>query len=276
MNVMVAEHIGFCFGVMRALNIAKKTKEGTDKPVFTLGPLIHNPQAVHELEELGIHPINSLDEAHGGILIIRSHGVPPDVIEKAKEKGFEIVDATCPFVKRVQEYARKLCEEGYRVIVVGEENHPEVIGIIGHTGGKAEAMNKRRIPVIEDRDRIGMVAQTTQSIENLKLAISYVVERVKELKVYNTICNATYMRQQSTKLLAKEVDLMLVVGGKMSANTSRLVEIARNEGCETYHIETKEDIDPTWFSGKITVGVASGTSTPDWVIKDVVEYIKNL
>jgi len=277
MEIKVAENAGFCFGVMRALNIAKKVKSKSDSDVYTFGPLIHNMQVVEKMEEEGIHPIYSLENIKRPCkLIIRSHGVPPQVVNEAKKRGFDVIDATCPFVRRVQNFAQELKKEGYRVIVFGDDEHPEVKGIIGHAGKEAETMNLAHTPLFNANERIGLVSQTTQSIKNFIKAVGYIVERVQEVKIYNTICSATYLRQKSTENLSKEVKIMLVVGGRMSANTGRLKEISQSQGCETYHIETKEELKREWLIGKEKIGVTAGASTPSWIINDVIDGIKKM
>ena len=277
MEIRVAENAGFCFGVMRALNIAKKVREESDKDIYTFGPLIHNMQAVKKMEDEGIHPVYTLSEIKPPAkIIIRSHGVPPQTVKEAEKRGFEVIDATCPFVRRVQKFARELKDEGYRIIVFGDDEHPEVKGIIGYAEGKAETMNLKHTPIFNANEKIGLVSQTTQSVKSFIKAVGYVVERVQEVKIYNTICSATYLRQKSTQDLGKEVDIMIVVGGKMSANTGRLAEISKEQGCETHHIEVRSELKKEWFIGKNRVGVTAGASTPTWIIEDVIEGIKKI
>jgi len=277
MEITVAENAGFCFGVMRALNIAKKVRDESEKDVYTFGPLIHNMQVVKKMKEGGIHPIYNLSEIKPPAkIIIRSHGVPPQIVKEAEQQGFKIIDATCPFVRRVQKFARDLKNEGYRVIVFGDDEHPEVKGIIGYADGKAETMNIKHTPVFSANEKIGFVSQTTQSVKNFIKAVGYIAERVQEVKVYNTICSATYLRQKSTRDLGKEVEIMIVVGGKMSANTGRLAEISKAEGCETHYIEISSELKKEWFIHKNKIGITAGASTPSWIIEDVVETIKKI
>jgi len=277
MEIKVAENAGFCFGVMRALNIAKKVRNESDKDVYTFGPLIHNMQAVKKMEEEGIHPIYNLSDINPPAkIIIRSHGVPPQAVKEAEKKGFDVIDATCPFVRRVQKFAMELKNEGYRVIVFGDDEHPEVKGIIGYADGKAETMNLKHTPIFNANEKIGLVSQTTQSVKSFIKAVGYVVERVQEAKIYNTICSATYLRQKSTEDLGKEVETMIVVGGRMSANTGRLAEMSRSQGCETHHIEIGNELKREWFIDKEKVGVTAGASTPTWIIEDVIEGIKKI
>ncbi|MTI61104.1 MAG: bifunctional 4-hydroxy-3-methylbut-2-enyl diphosphate reductase/30S ribosomal protein S1 [Firmicutes bacterium] len=273
LEVYTAEEAGFCFGVKRAIEMAKDAADDERKlSVYTLGPIIHNPQVVEKLKGLGIEPINSIDDIDEGIIIIRSHGVAPEIITKAKEKGLHILDATCPFVKKAQRYAQLLIEEDYQTIIYGDHQHPEVVGIYGATDKKAVILDNvadlARIPL---KNRVGLVAQTTKSPDSFKELVSSIIIRVKELKVYNTICNTTETRQLAAAKLARKVDLMFVIGGHNSANTNRLAEICKNTGTPTFHIETVEEINQQLINGKKKIGITAGASTPDWLIKEVIE-----
>lgn len=276
LRVVLAEHSGFCFGVKRAITIAQKTAEESRVPVYTYGPLIHNPQVVERLGRDGVKPIDSFDGLGQGKLIIRSHGVAPDIVEEARRLGLEVVDATCPFVRKAQEFARSLQEEGYKVLVVGEANHPEVMGIVGYTSGHARVMDHNRLPGNLDEERIGVISQTTVSLEAFKLAVSKILDKAREVKIYNTTCSATHLRRSSTLRVASNADLMVVVGGLNSANTTRLAELCEKAGVETHHIETSSELDRAWFRGRGMVGVTAGASTPDWIIKEVVKVLRRL
>jgi len=277
----VARHAGFCFGVKRAVQMAfaaasQRADKGDKTPIYTLGPLIHNPQVVRKLEEMGIHSVSSVDEARKGVLILRSHGVPPQVLEKAVAQGMEIIDATCPFVKKAQRKVSELAEEGFTVLIIGDKHHPEVQALLGYGKGRARFLED--IAPGETFSRVGIVCQTTQSKENLNQGVIKVLEAMgsalEELRICNTICESTQVRQRECRTLAKISDLVIVVGGKNSANTTRLAEISRSILGETYHIEGPEELDPRWFRGKKRVGVTAGASTPDWIIEEVVERIK--
>ncbi|AZO96725.1 bifunctional 4-hydroxy-3-methylbut-2-enyl diphosphate reductase/30S ribosomal protein S1 [Halocella sp. SP3-1] len=273
LEVYTAEEAGFCFGVKRAIEMAKDAADDERKlSVYTLGPIIHNPQVVEKLKGLGIEPINSIDDIDEGIIIIRSHGVAPEIITKAKEKGLHILDATCPFVKKAQRYAQLLIEEDYQTIIYGDHQHPEVVGIYGATDKRAVILDNvadlARIPL---KSRVGLVAQTTKSPDSFKELVSSIIIRVKELKVYNTICNTTETRQLAAAKLARKVDLMFVIGGHNSANTNRLAEICKNTGTPTFHIETVEEINQQLIDGEKKIGITAGASTPDWLIKEVIE-----
>ncbi len=276
MKVILAHQAGFCFGVKRATQMAFETA-GTDQKTYTLGPIIHSPQVVGRLEELGVSVLDSLDDLEKGTIIIRSHGVTLKEINEAKQKGLDIVDATCPFVKKAQEHVKSLSEAGYGVVVVGDADHPEVQGIVSYGGEKifvvASGEGVKKLPKMR---KIGVVAQTTQAFENLKNVVSECLLRCGEIRVYNTICDATAVRQEEAKKLSSSVDCMLVVGGFNSANTRRLFEVCSEIQSQTYQIETADEIDPAWFKDAERVGVTAGASTPKWIIDEVMNKIEEL
>lgn len=273
MEILLAEDMGFCFGVKRAIKIARDKRKETENNIYTLGSIIHNPQVVEKLKEEGIVPVGNLDEIANGYVVISSHGVSPLVQDDIKERGLKSIDATCPLVKRVQEKAMELVMEGYKVFVVGEKEHPEVQGIVGYTGGKIEVINPEENIEFKEKDRVGIVAQTTQTMKSLEDVILKILPKVKELKVFNTICEVTNRRQKEIKKLAKMSDIIIVIGGRKSANTRRLAAIAKDEGCETYHVEEAKDINEDWFLGKNKVGITAGASTPEWIIKEVINRL---
>jgi 4-hydroxy-3-methylbut-2-enyl diphosphate reductase len=273
MKVKVARYAGVCYGVERALKLAQEAAtEG--KPVRTLGPLIHNPQAVESLRAQGVEVAASLDDADDGMLVIRTHGVDPAIIEAARVKGLEVVDATCPFVSTAHRYAEALDREGYTVVIVGEADHPEVAGILAHARGHAIVVEEvSDIPEKLPSRKIGVVVQTTQSLSRLSAVVDALLPRAGELRVHNTICSATGQRQQAAAELADEVDVVVVVGGHNSGNTTRLAEICRAANGRVHSVETADELDPAWFQGASTVGVTAGASTPDEQIRGVVEAV---
>jgi 4-hydroxy-3-methylbut-2-enyl diphosphate reductase len=273
-QVELAEESGFCFGVRRALELARQTARNHGV-VYSLGPLIHNPQEVEQLARSGVRVVQSLAEVPpGGTLIIRSHGAPPEVVEQAVKSGLTVVDATCPLVTRAQERARELAEAGYKVVVAGEADHPEVQAIVAHAAGAVVVEDGGDLSLLGTARRIGVVAQTTQSPQAYRQLIGRLLElEPAELRVYNTICTATLRRQKAALELAGRVDVMMVVGGKNSANTRRLAELCTATGVPTYHIETAAELDDEWFREARSVGVTAGASTPDWVIREVVEAL---
>lgn len=276
MEIVVAKNAGFCFGVKRAINIAQDCAKDASGNIYTLGPIIHNPQVVQELEKSGIAKADKMEEIKNGTVIVRSHGITSHEMETIKEKGVKVVDATCPFVKKTHEYVELLTKEGYSVIVVGEKDHPEVKGILSY-GGKdiIAAASVEDLKNMPRKKRIGIVAQTTQSIENLQAVVAYCLKKGAELKIFNTICNATSLRQQESIEIAKQTDCVIVVGGRNSANTNRLVEICRKIQPKTYHIEVPEELSQIHFNGAKRVGVTAGASTPSWIIEKVIECLKS-
>ncbi len=282
-EIILAPHAGFCFGVERAIELAeeaaKYTKEG--KKVYTFGPLIHNPQEIGRLKNLGINVLESeewLDDST--VLILRSHGIPPQKERELKAKGVKIIDATCPYVKAVHGAAQQLVREGYFVVLVGEKNHPEVIG----TWGYLQDVNGEGIIVerIEDlkpalsKTKVGVIAQTTQNEQFFKEVVGELAVWVNELKVINTICNATSVRQEEVRELAPKVDVMIIIGGKNSGNTTRLYRIAKSLNPNSHHIETEEELKEEWFENAKRVGVSAGASTPKWIIERVVNRIREI
>lgn len=276
MLIRVARHAGVCYGVERALELAEEAA-GRGGSVKTLGPLIHNPQAVAALKERGVEVAACLDEADEGTLVIRSHGVDPAIIEQAREKGLDVVDATCPFVSKAHDAARELKAAGYVVVIVGEAEHPEVEGIAAHASGDALIVQSpQELPERFSNRRVGVVVQTTQSADRLAAVVADLLPRVGELRVFNTICSATAKRQLSAGELASEVDVMVVVGGHNSGNTTRLAEICARANPKTHHVETADELDPSWFTGAHVVGVTAGASTPDAQMAGVIEAIESL
>lgn len=276
MKVIVAKHAGVCYGVQRALQLANEACEHSAE-VHSLGPLIHNPQAVAELDKAGVKVAGKADDVKEGTLIIRSHGVPPQVIEDARARGLEVVDATCPHVSKAQEAASALHADGYTVVIVGEPDHPEIIGIRAYAGENALVIsNVSEVPAHIRGRKVGVVVQTTQLLDSFQEIISKLIPLASEIKIFNTICNATSQRQGATAELAAEVDVVVVVGGKNSGNTARLAEISKRVNERTYLVETHEELKPEWFNENETVGIAAGASTPDEQIQRVVSAVEQL
>ena len=276
MRVVVARHAGICYGVERALKLAEEAAASGGR-VTTLGPLIHNPQAVSALEAHGVAVARTLEDVSGGTLVIRSHGVDPAVIAEAEGKGLQVVDATCPFVRAAHTCAADLAAQGYAVIIVGEAEHPEVEGILAHAGGEATIVQRAAdLPDQLPGRRVGIVVQTTQPQARLQEVVSALLPRVTELRVCNTICSATVQRQASAAELAVEVDVIVVVGGHNSGNTTRLAEICRERNPRTHHVETADELESEWFDDAEVVGVTAGASTPDAQIRGVIDAIESL
>ena len=274
MEVILAEHLGFCYGVKRAIEIARQNAS-TDGTSSTLGPIIHNPQMVERLKNEGVGTVSSLDEMEDGLVIIRSHGVGPKVYEEAESRGLELVDATCPHVKKAQLSAKLLSEEGYTVVIVGEKNHPEVKSIFEWTEQNAYIIEtEAEVDALPSIGKLGIVSQTTFSGEKFRSIVSCLLEKSREIKILRTICTATDLRQASALELAKNVDVMIVVGGKNSANTSRLAQLCATK-CKTYHIETVAELQDEWLGHVNKIGITAGASTPDWIIKEVYKQCQN-
>jgi 4-hydroxy-3-methylbut-2-enyl diphosphate reductase len=275
MKVLVAREAGFCFGVKRAIELVREARKSRSADLATLGPLIHNPQVVAGLEKEGICAARALEEVEAGALAIPSHGVAPQVRAAAAEKGLEVVDATCPFVARAQEHVSQLREEGYEVVILGDRGHPEVQGLVGHAAGAVcviqTAQEAEELPI---RPKYGLVAQTTQEPARLGEAAAILAGRCRELRVFNTICGATRSRQESTRELASQVEAMVVIGGRNSANTARLRHICEEAGLPTHHVETAAELRPEWFAGLERVGVTAGASTPEEAIQEVVARLR--
>ncbi len=262
-RIIDVDEAGFCFGVRRALQLAREATEA-HREVACLGPLIHNRQVVENLEERGMHVVDDITAVSTGTAaLVRAHGAGPRVYEMAEERGVELIDATCPFVRRVQQAAARFAEDRYQVIVLGEREHPEAQAIVAHAGGRAIIVeDASELDEIEISDRIAVVCQTTQRMDKLQELVSSLLPRISELRVANTICDATSKRQKASIQVAEQADLMIVVGGYHSANTNRLAQICRATGTRTEHIETAEEIDPAWLGGVEVVGITAGASTP--------------
>jgi len=288
MQVKVAGRIGFCFGVKRAVKMAEaamRSKRNKKSKIFSIGPIIHSPQVVKKLAGCGLKVCKCLDGIRkGDTIIIRSHGLLPDLVKKAKARGIDLVDATCPFVKTAQKLASRLSKAGYLVIVVGDKKHPEVRSLVGFTGNKAVVLeNETQAKRFKFGQRkVGVIAQTTQSQANYTKVVTKLIQKnvgqlgrnFSELRIFDTICKDTLNRQSSSRRVAKRCDVMLVLGGKMSANSKRLAQACGKQQPKTYHIEESKNIKSNWLKNAKVVGVASGASTPDWIIKEVIEDLK--
>lgn len=282
MEILVAKGAGFCFGVKRAIDIAFNIAGKKHEGIYTFGPIIHNPQVIESLKVKGIAPTEDITRKDIKTLIIRTHGIPLDLYEKASKAGYEIVDTTCPFVKKAQYYAKLLKEEGYQVIILGDREHPEVKGLMSYAGEDVVVINGKTafdgncedMPKL--KKKVGLVVQTTQPLEGLKRLIGKVIEQSKEIKVYNTICNSTALRLSETEEMAKKVEVIIVVGGKNSANTTQLANLCASFPVNTYHVETADELKKEWFNGVSRVGITAGASTPDWIIRDIKERIEEI
>jgi (E)-4-hydroxy-3-methyl-but-2-enyl pyrophosphate reductase (IPP and DMAPP forming) len=281
MEVIKAKTAGFCFGVKRALEMVNEalctSSAVPNTPLYSLGPLIHNPGVVQELTDKGLKVVERISDVPYGRVVIRSHGTGPQIYQQAAAKNLGIIDATCPFVKNVQQLAVLLHEQYYQIIIVGEREHAEVKGVLESVAGDALVVNSLTdINRQQLSPKIGVISQTTQDIVNFQRITSKLVECAKEIRIFNTICLATSKRQQEAAELSKIADLMIIVGGKNSANTARLREISRDNGSVGYQVESPDELNPEWFRDVNKVGITAGASTPDKQIEMVLEEIRKI
>ena len=281
-NIKLAKFAGFCYGVKRAVETAKRLKqENPDKNIYILGELIHNTDVINELSSIGIQTIYEIPAKGEGICIVRSHGEAPEVFEKIKNAGFELVDLTCPDVKKVQQKAIELAKNDYFVVIVGKSNHPEVVAIKANAEMFSSNVTvaatvdelKQYEECIKAHKKVGVVVQTTQMVSTLNEIVNYLNTISKEVLIHNTICQSTAMRQKEAKELASESDLMIVVGSKKSANTSHLAEILK-DCTKTIHIENDSELNMSSFNNAINIGITAGASTPQTIINKVINKIK--
>jgi len=275
MRVLRADKCGFCFGVRRAIELAER-QLSTGATIYSLGPLIHNPQVIDRLTRKGLVLVNSPQEVVSGTVVIRSHGAPNMVIEELRSRGVKVIDATCPLVKRVHQSARDLARDGYAVVIVGQRDHPEVQAILAEIG-EAVVVEDEAPKSLGAARRVGVIAQTTQTPESFRRVVSGLLEfDFEELRVHNTICSATVDRQQAALELARRVDVMFVLGGRNSANTARLAQICEGTGVPTFQLETASELAPEMTAAKTVAGVTAGASTPDWIIEEFVKKLESL
>lgn len=279
MEIKIAKNAGFCFGVKRAMQMASDELDDKSTKVYSLGPLIHNKQAVSRYEERGLKVVDEIDQIPSDErVIIRSHGVGENIYNEAHDKSVKIVDTTCPFVKKIHEIVNDFYKKGYKIIIIGNKDHPEVIGINGWCDYSAIII--KTIDDIEGIDfdedaRYCVVSQTTVDIDAYEKIVSKLNSILKDATMKNTICSATKERQLSAKNLAKEVECMIVIGGKHSSNTQKLVNICKDV-TNTFAIETKDELNKDELKNYNLIGITAGASTPDWIISDVIEFLKSI
>lgn len=274
-TITVAKSAGFCFGVKRAIDLAQDIAS-KNKEVYTFGPLIHNPQEVERLEKENIKVVEDFSKIKEGVLVLRTHGIPLDIYENlSKKENIKIVDAACPFVKKAQDIIKELSKDSEQIVIVGEKKHPEVVALVSYGKGKCIVVeDKKDVESVKKTDIIYVVSQTTQSPKKFEEIVNE-ISKISETKVFNTICRATFDRQSAAEKLAKEVDIMIVIGGKNSGNTTRLYQIC-SAITTTYHIENVDEIKPDWFKNVNSVGITAGASTPDWIIENIKRRIKEI
>ncbi|MCC0700241.1 4-hydroxy-3-methylbut-2-enyl diphosphate reductase [Clostridioides sp. ZZV15-6383] len=279
MNVKIAKNAGFCFGVKRAMKMAWDEVEKNDSGIYALGPLIHNKQAVAKYEEKGLKTVNEIDTIpNHENMIIRSHGVPENIYKEAKDKKIKIVDTTCPFVKKIHTVVSEYHNKGYEIIVIGDMKHPEVIGINGWCENSAiiiKTLEQMENMEFDNSKKYCLVAQTTINPELYISIVDKLSDKLEEIVFNDTICSATKTRQESAKALAREVDCMIVIGGKHSSNTQKLVKVCEDL-VPTFAIETKDELDVNMIKEYKNLGITAGASTPNWIIEEVVTFLENL
>ena len=277
MKVIIASEAGFCFGVKRAIKIINEEIEKGKVPLYVYGELIHNKVVVKNLEKKGVFTINSIDEIEeGSTVVIRTHGISPQEEKELREKGLKIVDTTCPLVKKAQLLVKKIYDEGKTPVIIGKPEHPEVKGEIGYGGPKAIVVSKDEdIPEGGFKEEVGIIAQTTFNPEKFKNIVNFIKKHSTNALIYDTICYTTVMRQKDTIKLAKESDMMIVLGGKHSSNTRTLYERAKKFQPNTHHIEKASDFNAEILKGINILGISAGASTPDYEIDALVNLIKD-
>ena len=280
MNVKVAEHAGFCFGVRRAVDKVYELIESQEKPIYTLGPIIHNESVVGDLEAKGVKVIENIEQLHSvrdGVVVIRSHGVGRAVYELMESLGLSYVDVTCPNVLKIHKIVERESKAGKNIVIIGNAKHPEVEGICGWSVSKPvviETVEEAEEYQAMNGNPVCIVSQTTFNYNKFKDLVEILEKKRYDNNVLNTICNATEDRQRETKQIAKEVDTMLVIGGKHSSNTQKLYEISKCECGNTYYIQSPVDLDSEMFQSSSCVGITAGASTPKKIIEEVQKHVR--
>ena len=274
MEIKKAKSYGFCFGVKRAVEIAEDSKNAV-----TLGPLIHNPLEIERLSrDYNVKYVNSIDDIDENIkrVIVRTHGISKKRYQKLLEKNVEVIDATCPFVKKPQEIVEEMSKNGYDIVIFGDKNHPEIQGVMSYAKGRVfVVLDVEELKSIKLKEKIATVAQTTRKIDDYLKITDYLIKNYKEVRVFNTICNATFENQEAVRELSREADIIIIVGGKNSSNTKQLFNIAK-ENCEAYLVESEDELKKEWFKDKKLCGISAGASTPEWLVEKIISKIKEL
>jgi 4-hydroxy-3-methylbut-2-en-1-yl diphosphate reductase len=271
LKIELAESYGFCFGVKRAIKIAEENCNSA-----TYGPLIHNANEIDRLKnDFNVALSENLDSFHAGnTAVIRTHGIPKQELKTLKERKVNVVDATCPYVTKPQQICEEMSSFGYDIVIFGDESHPEIKGVKSYAIGNVFVVNSPdEIDALRLREKVATVAQTTRKIEEYQQIITKLMAKHKEVRVFNTICNATFDNQDAVRALAQKTDVMVIIGGKNSSNTKQLHSIAREFCSDSYHIESQYDLRGEWFEGKNFCGISAGASTPDWIIEEVIAKI---
>lgn len=275
-KIIIAKNAGFCFGVRRAVEMAEEVLQKEGGRVFCLGEIIHNPSVISKLEKKGMQTVENLRRLKSGdVLIIRSHGVAPEIFQKAAAKNIKIIDATCPFVKKAQKAATDFQISGRQVIIFGDPKHPEVIGIKGGAKAAIVVQDEKEAGKLKKFSSVGLLAQTTQKPDVFRDIMAEISKHTDNLKIAKTICLDSFRKKEEVRKIAKKVEVMIVVGGKKSNNTKKLAEVSESLGTKTHHIESAKELKKKWFLKVSKIGLAAGASTPDNSIVEVVEKINN-
>lgn len=273
-KIIAAKNAGFCMGVKRAVDMVLKLVNESKGPIYTYGPLIHNPQVIEHLAKKGVVVLDKNEVPAKGAVIIRTHGIPPSIYEKFEKSGLQIFDATCPFVKKVQDIIQEYSQKGFVILIIGDKGHAEVDSYLGYSKGKGIVISDiKEAGKVSKKDKVCIVAQTTQDKKVFKKIVDVLRKNNSELKVFDTICNATSKRQEEALSLSNIADAVIVVGGSNSANTLRLVDICRSTGTPTYFIEKANELNPDELKNYETIGITAGASTSKETIQEVVDYV---
>ncbi len=284
MKIIIARESGFCFGVKRAMNMINNLPDKYhDKIIYSFREIIHNPQEVKRLEGKGINIVHDLNKIkRDSIAVVSTHGITPIEQKNLKKRNITFIDTTCPYVKKIHNVAEDLSRNNYDVLIIGDKHHLEVKGILGYCYGKGKVISSfSDINKIKLGNKIGIIAQTTQNIDKYKKIVFDIINEIfktkqAEIRVYNTICDATYKRQKETIQIARKADVVIIIGGRNSANTRRLYELSKKIQKNVYLIETADEIKKKWFKNKKVLGISAGASTPDWIIHEVIAKLKEL
>ena len=273
MKIELASSYGFCFGVKRAIKIAENAKDAV-----TIGPIIHNNDEINRLNKnFNVKTLEGISEIDGEKkAIIRTHGITKGDLAELKKSDIKVIDATCPFVTKPQQICEKMSKEGYDIVIFGDEKHPEIKGVKSYAVGKVfVALEESELENVKLAQKVAVISQTTRKVEKFMQIVNYLMLRVKEVRVFNTICNATFENQEAVKNLAVRADVMVVVGGKNSSNTKQLYLISKTACEDSYLVENELELERTWFEGKNFCGVSAGASTPDWIIQKVIDKLES-
>jgi 4-hydroxy-3-methylbut-2-enyl diphosphate reductase len=272
MKIQLAESYGFCFGVKRAIKIAEENKNSA-----TYGPLIHNANEIDRLKnDFNVALSENINTFKAGdIAVIRTHGIPKQELSLLKSRAVNVVDATCPYVTKPQQICEEMSAQGYDIVIFGDEAHPEIKGVKSYADEHVFVVNSAdEVDLLRLREKVAVVAQTTRKIEEYQEIVGKLMATHKEVRVFNTICNATFDNQDAVRKLSQEADVMIIIGGKNSSNTKQLHSIAKDYCTDSYHIESQDDLQESWFKDKNFCGISAGASTPDWIIDDVIKRIQ--